>query len=415
MRTNTKYDTHKKSELRGVYNSIVEKSKDSPLFILDDSEETKSYVVSLKEDARNLKNTISSLSQSETEDLLSKKTVSSSDESKVLANYLGGSYKGEDVSELELSVKQLASEQENTGKYLPSSEKIGLEPDTYSFDIHSRDMDYEFQFNIGENDSNKTIQDKLARLISRSNIGVRAEVVSDGSGNTALKLTSNDTGYKNDTRTSFNVSDNRTSKASGVVDYLGLSNISRAPENAEFVINGIERSATSNHFTVDRMYDLTLVAPTAEDEKVTVGFKTDTESLTENVTKLIDGYNTFIEKTKSYVENQPQAKALLNEMRLLTTRFGKELEDIGVGLSTDGLIALDNEKLKKTVESPDAVDKLKTIKDFANSVLKKTSEVALDPMQYTRRKVVEYKNPGHNFSAPYAASNYSGMMFSGYC
>ncbi|MCR5735132.1 MAG: flagellar filament capping protein FliD [Lachnospiraceae bacterium] len=276
-------------------------------------------------------------------------------------------------------------------------------------------MDYEFQFNIGENDSNKNIQDKLARLISRSNIGVHAEVVADGSGNTALKLTSSDTGYKGDTQAVFNVSDNRTSKASGVVNYLGMANVTAPPKNAEFVINGTERSATTNHFTVDRMYDLTLVSTTAEDEKVTVGFKTDTESLTENVSKLIDGYNSFIEKTKSYVEKQPQAKALLNEMRIMTTRFGKELEDIGVGLSTEGLITLDDNKLKQTVESPDALDKLKTIRDFANSVLKKTTEVALDPMQYTMRKVVEYKNPGHNFSAPYAASSYSGMMFSGYC
>ena len=39
--TNTKYDTHKKSELRGVYNSIVKLNKDAPLFLLDPSISTK--------------------------------------------------------------------------------------------------------------------------------------------------------------------------------------------------------------------------------------------------------------------------------------------------------------------------------------------------------------------------------------
>ena len=59
--TNSKYDTHKKSELRGVYNSIVKMNKDAPLFLLDSSPKTQEFAVSLKESARSLKNVISSL------------------------------------------------------------------------------------------------------------------------------------------------------------------------------------------------------------------------------------------------------------------------------------------------------------------------------------------------------------------
>ncbi|MCR5106821.1 MAG: flagellar filament capping protein FliD [Lachnospiraceae bacterium] len=416
MRTNTKYDTHKKSELRGVYNSIVEKSKDAPLFLLDDSKETKDYVVDLKENSRNLKNTIASLSQSgSTDDILSKKTIASSDDSKVRANYLGGDFEEGDASELTLSIKQLAGEQQNTGRFLPPDERIGLDSDTYSFDVHSRDMDYEFQFNISDTDTNKNIQDKLERLINRSNIGIKAEVIQNGEGMTSLSLTSEDMGVRNDEGVLFNVSDNRTSKASGVVEYLGLSNVSLEPKNAEFTLNGVDRVATGNHFTVDGKYDIELKAPTTEGESVTVGFKTDYESLAENIEKLIGGYNDFIEKANSYVEKQPNSKTLINEMRSITTKFSKGLEDLGVSLTPDSTIALDPEKLRKELNSPDALKKLETIKDFANTVLKKTSEVALDPMQYTRRRIVEYKNPGHNFSAPYVTSNYSGMMFSGYC
>ncbi|MDD6580661.1 MAG: flagellar capping protein, partial [Lachnospiraceae bacterium] len=46
--TNSKYDTHKKSELRGVYNSIVKMNKDAPLFLLDSSPKTQEFAVSLK-------------------------------------------------------------------------------------------------------------------------------------------------------------------------------------------------------------------------------------------------------------------------------------------------------------------------------------------------------------------------------
>ena len=41
--------------------------------------------------------------------------------------------------------------------------------------------------------------------------------------------------------------------------------------------------------------------------------------------------------------------------------------------------------------------------------------IVLDPMHYIERPVVAYKNPGHGFSNPYITSEYSGMMFNGYC
>ena len=51
-------DTHKKSELRGVYNSIVKINKESPWVLQDRSVETRDFAVGVKEQARELKNTI---------------------------------------------------------------------------------------------------------------------------------------------------------------------------------------------------------------------------------------------------------------------------------------------------------------------------------------------------------------------
>ena len=94
---NSKYDTHKKSELRGVYNSIVKMNKDAPLFLLDTSPKTQEFAVSLKEGARSLKNVISSVTPEDNGDLLSQKTVSSSDESIVTASYIGDATEGSEV------------------------------------------------------------------------------------------------------------------------------------------------------------------------------------------------------------------------------------------------------------------------------------------------------------------------------
>ena len=412
--TNSKYDTHKKDELRGVYNSIVKLNKESPLFLIDNSNETKEFAISLKESARSLKNTISSLSVENGDDILSKKTVSSSNDDLVSASYIGNTTKGESPPGIELTIEQLASGQTNQGRSLPPDE-MGLPPDTYSFDIRSRDIDYEFQFNINEGDTNRTIEEKLAKLITRSNIGIHAEVTEEN-GNISLRLRSDDTGVKGDSGLQFIVSDDKTSKTKGAVDYFGINNVSDMPTNALYTIDGEAESAPSNNITVNKAYDLTLKGLTEEGEKVSIGLKTDVESLTDNISNLIMGYNAFIQNAARYLDSQPQSKALVREMSGLSSGFGNDLESLGVNFNSDGQISLDKNLIQQTAEEDDSLTKFDNVKKFANNILNKANQIALDPLQYTNKKIVAYKNPnGHNYAAPYVTSNYSGMMFSSYC
>lgn len=412
--TNTKYDAHKKSELRDVYNSMLKKNKDAPLFILDKSDETRQFAVGLKEDARDFKNTISSLSIDNSEGLLNQKAVASSDEGTVSASYIGNASSGEEIPELEISVNQLAQGQVNTGKFL-EPDSMSLKEGTYSFDIHSRDLDYEFQFNIAEGDTNKSIQEKLSRLITKSNIGVTASVETDGNNNTALKLVSDDTGVKDESGLLFEVTDDKTSKTKGTVDYFGLNKVTESPQNSSFVLNGVQRSTFANTFTIDKTYELSLKDVSKEGTSVSIGPKTDLESLTENVTGLIEGYNSFMNKLSEYSSIQPGGGKLLREMKALSVPFKDDLSEIGVELGENGAISLNESKLIESATSIDATDKLSSLKRYAGAVLDKINQVALDPMEYTDKKIVQYKNPGHSLTTPYVTSNYSGMMFNSYC
>ena len=65
-----------------------------------------------------------------------------------------------------------------------------------------------------------------------------------------MRLESNATGLKNDKEHIFNVSDHRTSKDSGTVEYLGLGYTTVAASNADFLINGEERTSPSNKLTI---------------------------------------------------------------------------------------------------------------------------------------------------------------------
>ncbi len=413
--TNTKYDTHKRSELRGVYNSIVKMNKEAPLFLLDTSPKTTQFAVGLKEGARELKNVISSLSVEDSDSILDKKSVSSSDESIVSASYIGNADLDEEsIPNLEINVKQLASTQVNEGNYL-DPDSMDLPSGTYSFDIHSRDMDYEFQFNINDTDTNRIVEEKLARLITKSNIGVNASVVENSEGKIALRVESDDTGVREGRETLFEITDDKTSKQSGTVDYFGIGNVTNYPTNSLFTLNGEDRSTFSNHFSIEKMYELTLNGVSSDDSSVSIGLKTDVESITDNVSNLIEGYNSFINKINAYVDSQPYSKKLVGEMGRISSFYGSDLESLGLNFSEDGTIKMDKNLLAQTAREGDALSQFNSIKRFTSSVLNKVNQVSLHPMEYTQKTFVAYKNPGHTFASPYVTSNYSGMMFSSYC
>lgn len=415
-KTTSRYDTHKRSELQNIYHSIVKLNKDSPLYILDTSRSSREFAVGLKENARQLRNTIASLGGLDEAEMFNKKAAYSSNEDIVSASFIGEMPGDENIPSFNIEVNSLATSQVNLGAFIPSDEKSGLVPDTYSFNITINDLGYEFQYNVREGETNRTLQNRLSRLINNAGVGIHVDVLEDGKGNSSLRLTSDATGVSYRRDSIFSVSDDKTSKASGTVDYLGIDYIARHPSNADFLLDGERRSSASNSFTIHKMFALTLNGISAhEGDAATVGVKTDLDSLTENIGQLVNGYNSFIRSAAEYMNLHPQSRKLLNEMRDVSFPYRPTLEPLGFTFDNSGEISLSNSAFRNSISESDPHDQLSSIRDFTNSILRKTGQISLNPMEYVDRVMVAYKNPGHNFATPYVTSNYSGMLFNGYC
>lgn len=410
----TRYDTHKRSELRNVYNSIVKMNMDTPWYLPVTNKATQRYAVDIKENARELKNTIAQLGGLEEDGLFSKKSAYSTDEQLVTASYIGPQKAGSDVPSLELEVHSLAASQENLGSFLPDS-RAALTPGTYSFDVSVGDMNYEFQFSVGDTETNREIQDRLARLINNSGIGIRAEVDQSDAG-TALHLTLENGGRGKGKARSFRVSDTHTSKTSGTVEYFGLNRTSQEASDARFAVNGRLQTSPVNRVTLDKTFDILLKGVTPKDKPVRIGLKTDVESLADNVSHLIGGYNDFIKAASTYLDSQTKSRQLVSEMKGIAAAYSNSLETMGFTLKEDGTLNMDKELLRQTaVQSEDVSKSFGYLKGFSSMLLRKSEQISLNPMNYVQRIIVAYKNPGHNFIVPYATSAYSGMMFDGYC
>ena len=410
----TKYDTHKKSELRKVYNSIVKLNKDEPWYLPTTSKDTQRYAVDLKENARDLRNTIAQLGGLEKDGLFRKKSAYSTDEGVATAAYIGPEDTGTEVPDFQLEVHSLATSQENLGFFLPGNSRAALSPDTYSFDVNINDMNYEFQFSVGENETNQAVQERLVRLINNSDIGLRASLA-ESEGRTSLRLTSEATGLTGGKDYIFAVSDDHTSKTHGAVEYLGLDYTSREASNASFSVNGEELTSPSNHMTLDQLFDVRLTGISSGAQPARIGLKTDVESLTDNVSHLVGGYNDFIKAASNYLETQSRSRQLIKEMKGIASVYGSSLETMGLNLEEDGTLAIDQDTLRRTaVHTRDINETFGSLKNFSNMLLRKSDQVSLNPMDYVEKVMVAYKNPGHNYPNPYIASAYTGMMLDGY-
>lgn len=412
-KSTTQYDTHKKSELRSIYNSIVKLNKESPWYLETTSRSAQEYAVNLKESARLFHNTVASLGGLDDSQALAKKAAYSSDSGVIAATFVGSTGDDSPVPTLKMQVNSLATSQENMGTYLADG-TVGLAPDTYSFDVSINDLNYEFQFNINENDTNKDVQQRLVRLINNADIGIQARL-DEGNARSSIRLFSQNTGLPEGKSEIFRITDDRTSKTSGAVEYFGLDYISRQPANSSFLLNGEERSTSSNTFTIGKMYEIELKAVSAPDTEVTIGLKTDTESLTDNVSALIGSYNTFISTASSYQSSERLSGRLVREMSRIAAHYQSSMESMGIRLGSDNTLSIDEALLKESASSSDGSFSYDTLKDFASSLIRKTNQVSLDPMNYVSRTIVAYKNPRHNFASPYVTSAYSGMMFNSYC
>ena len=131
----SRYDSHKKSELRSVYNKIVKINKDSPLYKIRHTVDVQKFAIDIKESTRAIKNVVASLSDAEEgiDNAFQKKIAISSQEDVVSANYIGNNRDLDGEENFRVEVKELALPQINLGNFLDKN-RLNLRPGSYSFE-----------------------------------------------------------------------------------------------------------------------------------------------------------------------------------------------------------------------------------------------------------------------------------------
>lgn len=411
----SRYDSHKKSDLRKIYNQIVKKNKEAPLYKISDPEEAKRYAIDIKESAKSIQNVVASLSDryGSFNDSFQKKVAVSSDEDKVGVSYIGDGSESNQAENFSISVEQLATPQVNEGNYLKDNGH-SLRPGSYAFDLDTTSGAYEFQYNVNSEETNLDIEQKLARLVNSSNLGITAEIRSDGKGSSALALTSVQTGLSENEKALFTISPDASAGSVESMKILGIDQIAEEAHNSSFTLNGNTHSSLSNTFSINNAFELTLKGTTG-DKATQIGFKANTDAIADNIQTLVDAYNHILTTSDPYADTEGSGgRRLTKDIASVSRSQQASLQYIGLMVADDGSISIDRDILSNAVEPNRADQTFQTLADFRDALGKKAENIAVDPMNYVNKVVVAYKNPGHNFATPYVSSIYSGMMMDRY-
>ncbi|MGN0318152.1 MAG: hypothetical protein ACI4E1_09515 [Lachnospira sp.] len=424
-KTNSKYDSHTKAQRKETYSKVARLNSQTPTYKIDFSEDAQKYAIDLKENARELTNIANELSDSKSGGMAYRKTAESSNPTAVSAEFIGDS-SNPNVPEIDVAVKQLATNQQNIGNYLQPNSNL-LSQGDYSFDLNINNLTYEFQFSIESGETTKDVQEKISRLINRANIGLNSKVSEDSLGNTAINISSDATGLTGIKPTIFNIKanndksevyNNNPDEQSSVhnqdlVDTLGLDRVAQYPGNAIFSLNGEERIAQSNHIIISKSYELSFNSVT--DEPAHIRLRADATSIADSIDELISGYNNLVSVAANQDNNVFDGNVRLQkEISAIARTYRKQLDSSGLKVNDNGLITVDRDAIMKSANEGSLSDTFSSLNSFKQAIQQKAEDISLNPMNYVNNKIVAYKNPNRTLNDPYNLSAYSGMMFNGY-
>ncbi|WP_180272738.1 flagellar filament capping protein FliD [Konateibacter massiliensis] len=415
----SRYDAHKKSELKSLYSAIVRLNRESPLYLINMNDELQNNLIDIKEHARTLKNAISAISENEddvTSRMFNDKILTSSNEEIISAHYLGSQEDIESAPVFDVEVEQLASNQINTGDFV-YSDSSSMFAGTHSFQVNIANMNYEFQFIVKDTDTNKDILKRVSGMINRADIGVSASIEFNESGDKSrIILKSTATGSNDLNNAIFRISDYHSEHLSGSVEYYGLNQVSQPPNDSKFYINEIPRTSSSNIFTVNKVYELSLHQTTNSGENVRISFQNNKQSTYDKISAFTEAYNQFIDLAKDTSSSTKKSSKLLADIGNIANCYKNELDSMGLIVQEDSSIMVDHDLLVKTIDEEEAGDgTFASLRSFRNPLNRKIDNILLNPVEYVSKTIVSYPNIPQAHVNAYAVSLYSGLMFNNYC
>ena len=414
MRPN-RFDTHKKSELQNVYRDIMRLTSEQPLYKVSFDEAAQEYTLGIKNAALSLSSMVKELNTNDASSVFKNQILVSDNPEAVDVTLLEGSSLPNKELPLSVEVSSLSSPQENHGNFVPSGE-ASLVSGQYNFTIGIEENVYSFQFNVSKGASNLDLQKKLADFINKTAIGIRTRIVQQPeTGESRLDLIAFTAG-SNDGEASFRPADVRFPEdaSHGIITHFGLDHIAEAPVNTCFSVNGVPKEVRGRTYLYSN--SLTLSIKDTTTSPVTIGKVTNQEPIMEKIRGFVEKYNSVFDYVNEKQPNNHRAKKLLYDLGSTMRQFSSQLESCGISVAKAGTLSINEEKVYTAVSNGSLESLFSEDSKFSETLIKRLSDISLNPMEYLNKTVVTYPNiTAKKTLNPYVSSIYCGLLYNNYC
>lgn len=402
-KSNTRFISHKKNDLKNVYNKMVKQNQNSPFYKFTFSNAAQEYTIGIKEAAMALEAESKSLSHHNNN--IYEELIAVSDDEHVIYAHLNNKQADDLPDTLSIQVNSLATGQTNVGTYLPSGE-TSFTPGEYSFGIAVGENQYTFNLTVRKEDTNLQIQRNLASSINENNIGVRANIRNNRvEGTSSLILRSDTVGLSDDSDLIFRFDE--TYLENDITKTLGIDHVEAAPSNAEFTINDTPHTSVSNRISLNYSIDIDLLA--TSDSPVNVHLVPDERKISDKLEDFLDSYNQLVDIAKS-IAGQKGASRLFRDITSITKRNQDALHIAGLEIDENGYLRrnekTDSEQIRFLFDEE--------LSSFRKDIKRTTEKMTLNPLNYIDKVIVTYPNTSGTYPNPYHPSKYSGLLFNDY-
>ena len=411
----TRFDAHKKSELQNVYRDIMRLTSEQPLYKVTFDESAQEYTLGIKNAALSLSSMVKELNIDDGSSVFENRILVSNQPDTVDVSVLEGSSFPDEELPLSVEVSSLSAPQENHGSFVPSDE-AGLVSGQYNFTIGIEENVYSFQFNVTTGATNLDLQKKLADFINKTSIGLRTRIVQESeTGCSRLDLISITAG-SSDGEASFRPADVRFPEdaSHGIISHFGLDRIGKAPINTCFSVNGIPKEVRGHSYLYRNALTLSIKDTTTT--AVSIGKIANQEPIMEKIRNFTDKYNSVFDFVKQQQPDNHRAKKLLYDLGNTMRQFSSELKTCGLIVSKEGTLTINEKEAYAAIGNGQLEHLFSNESNFSSTLIKKLSDISLNPMEYLNKTVVTYPNiTAKKTLNPYISSIYCGLLYNNYC
>ena len=363
-----------------------------------------SFLTSMKQNASEFNSSVKALTGFGANGVFSQKGANSSDTDALTVNSQNKNSRFNNFSPMDVEIGQVATTQRNEGASMLSSGR-NAERGEYGFSIDVGGKSHDFSIKVGAGDTNKSIQQKMADAVNKRGLGINASVEQgDNSRSSRLVFESEDTG----TNEAFAVRDTKAPNGrEGLASMMNVDEADQAAQNAEYSVNGEQRTSQSNEVELGRGVRGTLKEAT--DDAIRVSYGQDQEAIRDGVENFVKNYNSMLDSADK--SSMPRLSSALNG---ITNTYGGSLSNLGIESDKSGRLSINSDKLDASIQNGRLEDAFRSGGSYGigGRLQNTANSLERNPMSYsnTSSLMTTYnKNNAFNFNNQ--AAMFSGQLF----